>query len=61
MLVWTMPSKEEIDSRLEARLTLVEKDLDTHSRHVRVWAELQSPEWLIPGMRATMVVLPPRK
>ncbi|HTU17276.1 MAG TPA: HlyD family efflux transporter periplasmic adaptor subunit [Gemmataceae bacterium] len=61
VLVWTLPSQEEIDSRLEARLTLVEKDLDTHSRHVRVWAELDSPEWLIPGMRATMVVLPPRK
>jgi WD40 repeat protein len=61
VLVWRMPSQEEIDSRLEARLTLVERDLDTHSRHVRVWAELESPEWLIPGMQATMVVLPPRK
>jgi WD40 repeat protein len=56
VLVWMMPSKEEIDSRLEAKLTLVEKYLDTHSRHVRVRAELQAPEWLIPGMRATMVV-----
>jgi hypothetical protein len=61
VLVWTMPSKEEIDSRLEARLTLVEKYIDTQNRDVRVWAELQAPEWLIPGMRATMVVLPPRK
>jgi WD40 repeat protein/biotin carboxyl carrier protein len=61
VLVWSMPSKEEIDSRLEARLTLVEKNLDTQSRHVKVWAELDSPEWLVPGMRATMVVLPPRK
>jgi WD40 repeat protein/biotin carboxyl carrier protein len=61
VLVWSMPSKEEIDSRLEARLTLVEKYIDTQNRDVRVWAELQAPEWLIPGMRATMVVLPPRK
>lgn len=61
VLVWNMPSKEEIDSRLEARVTLVEKYLDTQSRDVRVWAELESPEWLIPGMHATMVVLPPRK
>jgi WD40 repeat protein len=61
VLVWTMPSKEEIDSRLEARLTLVEKYIDTRNRDVRVWAELEAPEWLIPGMRATMVVLPPRK
>lgn len=61
VLVWNMPSKEEIDSRLEARVTLVEKYLDTQSRDVRVWAELESPEWLFPGMHATMVVLPPRK
>lgn len=61
VLVWNMPSKEEIDSRLEARLTLVEKYLDTQSREVRVWAELDSPEWLFPGMHATMVVQPPRK
>ncbi len=61
VLVWSMPSKEEIDSRLEARLTLVEKYLDTQSRNVKVWAELESPEWLIPGMRATMVVLPQQK
>lgn len=61
VLVWTMPSQKEIDSRLEARLTLVEQDLDTQTRHVRIWAELDNPGWLIPGMGATMVVLPPRK
>ncbi len=61
VLVWSMPSKEEIDSRLEAQLTLVEKYLDTQSRDVRVWAELDSPEWLIPGMRATLVVMPSKK
>jgi WD40 repeat protein len=61
VLVWSMPSKEEIDSRLEAPLTLVEPYLDTQNRDVRVWAELVAPEWLIPGMRATMVVLPARK
>ncbi len=60
VLVWAMPSKEEIDSRLEARLTLVEKYIDTQNRDVKVWAELEAPEWLIPGMRATMVV-PPQK
>ncbi len=60
VLVWAMPSKEEVDSRLEARLTLVEKYIDTQNRDVRVWAELEAPEWLIPGMRATMVV-PPQK
>ena len=58
VLVWDMPEKKEVESRLSARLTLVEKHLDTHSRQVRVWAELQDPGWLIPGMRATMVVPP---
>jgi WD40 repeat protein len=61
VLVWSMPSKEEIDSRLEAKLTLVEKYIDTQNRDVRVWAELEAPEWLIPGMRATMVVPPQKK
>jgi WD40 repeat protein len=61
VLVWSMPSKEEIDSRLEAQLTLVEHSFDTQSRDVKVWAELDSPEWLVPGSRATMVVQPPRK
>ncbi len=61
VLVWSMPSKEEIDSRLEGRLTLVEHSLDTDSLKVRVWAEVESPEWLIPGMRATMVVPPQQK
>jgi WD40 repeat protein len=60
VLIWAMPGKEEIDSRLEARLTLVEKYIDTQNRDVRVWAELEAPEWLIPGMRATMAV-PPQK
>lgn len=58
VLVWDMPEKKEVESRLSARLSLVEKHLDTHSRQVRVWAELQDPGWLIPGMRATMVVPP---
>lgn len=61
VLVWSMPSQEEIDKRLEARLTLVEKYLDTESRNVRVWAELDSPEWIVPGMHATMVVSPTQK
>ncbi|HEY7156332.1 MAG TPA: HlyD family efflux transporter periplasmic adaptor subunit [Gemmataceae bacterium] len=58
VLVWDMPSKEEVEGHVEAHLTLVEKQLDTQSLQVRVWAELQAPEWLIPGMRATMVIPP---
>ncbi len=61
VLVWAMPSPQEIDSRLEARLSLVEKYLDTQSRHVKVHAELNNPGWLIPGSHATMVIVPPKK
>jgi WD40 repeat protein len=62
VLVWTMPEKKEVESRLDGHLILVEKHLDTQSRQVRVWAELQeTPSWLIPGSRATIVVLPQKK
>jgi WD40 repeat protein len=62
VLVWTMPEKNEVESRLGGRLILVEKHLDTQSRQVRVWAELkETPSWLIPGSRATIVVLPQTK
>lgn len=61
VLVWAMPEQKEIDSRLEAQVQLVDKYLDTQSRHVRVWAELDNPGWLIPGMKATMVLQPPAK
>jgi len=33
---------------LDGLASLVEQSLDTRSRHVRVWAELQAPEWLLP-------------
>jgi WD40 repeat protein len=58
VLVWAMPGKEEVEGHVEAHLTLVEMNLDTSQRKVRVWAELQAPEWLIPGMQATLVIPP---
>jgi WD40 repeat protein len=58
VLVWKMPEKAEVEQQLAAGLTLVEKHLDTRSRQVRVWAELDNPGWLIPGGSATMVVPP---
>jgi WD40 repeat protein len=63
VLVWAMPSSDEVKkSRLDAKLTLVDRHLDTRSRQVRVWAELvkNRPDWLIPGSTAT-VVIPPQK
>jgi WD40 repeat protein len=61
VLVWAMPGKEEVEGHVEAHLTLVEMNLDTSQRKVRVQAELQAPEWLIPGMQATMVIPPQQK
>jgi WD40 repeat protein len=58
VLVWTMPVEKEVEKPLNARLILVEQALDTRSRQVRVWAELENPGWLIPGNSATMVVPP---
>jgi WD40 repeat protein len=56
VLLWALPSKKEVEERLTARLLLVEKQLDSRSREVRVWGELNNPGWLIPGGLATMVV-----
>lgn len=61
VLVWPMPSKEEIGTKLTARLTLVEQSIEGSSRQVRVWAELENPGWLVPGSTATLVVLPEMK
>lgn len=70
VLVWPMPSREEIERKLTAKLTLVEGSLEGASRQVRVWAELDNPEvpsqdnpeqkryMLLPGGTATMVVFP---
>jgi WD40 repeat protein len=57
VLLWTMPDRKEVEEQLKGKLVLVEKHLETSSREVRVWAELNMPSWeLIPGGRATMVI-----
>jgi WD40 repeat protein/biotin carboxyl carrier protein len=56
VLVWTMPTKDEVENVLMAKLTLVDKLLETRSRQVRVWAELDNPGWLVLGGSATLVV-----
>ncbi len=61
VLVWGMPDKKQIDERLTARVSLVEKSLDASSRQVRIWAEVDNKSgWLIPGGTAT-IVIPPKK
>jgi WD40 repeat protein len=58
VLIWTMPVEKEVEKPVQAKLVLVEKALDTRTRQVRVWAELDNPGWLIPGSPATLVVPP---
>ncbi len=62
VLVWEMPSKAEAEKPLPAQLTYVEEFLDTSLRKVAARATFESPDWIIPGGSATIVVLPrPRR
>jgi hypothetical protein len=65
VVVWDLPDKKEVQERLTAMVTLVEPALDTASREVRIWAELDNPKIgpdghrrLMPGQSATMVAPP---
>jgi WD40 repeat protein len=64
VMVWPMPKTTEILAKpRETTLTLVERSLDNGSRQVRVWAEIDNPDWkkptgLTPGGTATMVIPP---
>jgi WD40 repeat protein len=59
VVVWDLPDKKEVHERLTATVTLVEPSLDTASREVRIWAELDNKDRrLLPGQEATMVVYP---
>jgi WD40 repeat protein len=57
VLVWKAPTKEE-SAELKAKVKFVEKSLDSNSRQVRIWADLEEPQGLISGGMATMVVYP---
>ncbi|HEV3262463.1 MAG TPA: HlyD family efflux transporter periplasmic adaptor subunit [Gemmataceae bacterium] len=57
VFVWPVPSGDEINRRLTAKLTLLEGSVESSARQVRVWAELDNPDGrLIPGATATMVI-----
>jgi WD40 repeat protein len=61
VLLWAMPDKKQIEERLAARVSLVEKSLDASSRQVRIWADVDNTSgWLTPGGTAT-IVIPPKK
>lgn len=65
VLVWPLPKEDEVLARpRETKLTLVDRALDAGARQMRVWAELDNPDWrkptgLTPGGTAT-IVAPPR-
>jgi WD40 repeat protein len=62
VVIWQMPSKAEVEQQLIAKVTFVDKALDTASRQVRVWADIDNTARLLyPGLPATMVELPGQK
>jgi WD40 repeat protein len=62
VVVWEMPSQKEVTQELTATVTYVEKALDTASRQIRVWAEIENKDHLlIPGSGCTLVEYPTKK
>lgn len=61
LLVWDMPSPDEIEKRIPARISFVERSLESSTLKARIWADLEEhPSWLIPGTTATVVINPPK-
>jgi WD40 repeat protein len=60
IIVWPMPSKEDVERRLTARV--IGLDPEVTSNQVRVIAELTDPPgYLLPGQVVTLVVYPAKK
>ena len=64
VVIWTLPSTEELSVLLKAKIKLIDQDLESNARQVRIWAELDNPRLengrrrLMPGQMATMVAYP---
>jgi WD40 repeat protein len=59
VLVWPLPTTEEIERQWLAELTLVERSVDSSSRQVRIWAEVaNSKGQLLPGTSVTIAIYP---
>jgi len=60
VLLWSMPTENELTNRHKARLTSVDTNLESSGRTVRVHAEFENPAdskaRLRPGTTATMVI-----
>jgi WD40 repeat protein len=65
VLIWKMPSPDEINERVTGRVSLVDPALDSgSSRQVRIWVDVDRSDKkkqarLIPGSIATVVLPPP--
>ncbi|MFN4258700.1 MAG: efflux RND transporter periplasmic adaptor subunit [Gemmataceae bacterium] len=57
VLVWHVPTAEQLEQRMTATLTLIEQSVDSGARQCRIWAELPNGgNHLIPGNTATIVL-----
>jgi len=58
VLIWPVRNaKENLDRLINAEVTLIEADVQSSARQVRVWAELDNPgHLLLPGNTVTMVI-----
>jgi WD40 repeat protein len=59
VMVWPLPTPEEIERRFSAELTLIEQSVESNARQVRICAELPNPDGrLVPGTSVTLIVSP---
>lgn len=58
VLIWPVRNaKENIDRLINAEVTLIEADVQSSARQVRVWAEMDNPgHTLLPGNTVTLVI-----
>lgn len=64
VVVWALPSGDEVNVLLKAKIKMIDPELESNALQVRVWAELDNPKLkngerrLMVGQRATMVAYP---
>jgi WD40 repeat protein/biotin carboxyl carrier protein len=66
ILVWSLPTEEELLGSYEARVTHVDRTVDPSGKTVRIFADFDNPDEktgrrLRPGTTATMVIIPQAK
>jgi WD40 repeat protein/biotin carboxyl carrier protein len=59
VLLWKLPSAQEIQQEITGNISLIERSLDSSSRQVRIWAQFDNSKLgLKPGGTATLVIKP---